>query len=85
MRDLLKGLKFSRRKPRPRNPGVASKKKQEEFKESASELAQKKAADGFTVAAGDNAGIEKAQNRPGYGWFRRAKAALSHSYSHGNK
>ena len=32
MRDILKRLKFSRRKPRPRNPGAASKKKQEEFK-----------------------------------------------------
>ncbi len=27
MRDIMKGLKFSRGKPRPRNPGAASKKK----------------------------------------------------------
>ena len=79
MRDIMKRPKFSWRKPRPRNPDAASKKKQEETRERASELARKKAADGFTVAAGDNAGIEKARNRPGYGWFRRDKAALPRS------
>ena len=79
MRDVMKRIKFSWRKPRPKNPGAASKKKQEEFKERASELERKKAAEGFKVAAGDNAGIEKAQNRPGCWWFRRDKAARSHS------
>ncbi len=40
---------------------------------------KEKAAGGHTAAAGDNAGIEKALNRPGYGWFRLAVAALSRS------
>ncbi len=71
----MKRPKSSRGKPRPRNPGAASKKKQEESGERASELARKKAAGGFTAAAGDNAGIEKARNGPGCGRFRRDKAA----------
>ncbi len=80
MRGIMKGRKFSWKKPRPKNPGAASKKKQEEFKERAGELARKKAAEGYMAAAGDNAGIEKARNRPGYGWFRRGRPARSHSY-----
>ncbi len=80
MRDIMKGRKFSWKKPRPENPGAASKKEQEEFKERAGELARKKAAEGYMVAAGDNAGIEKARNRHGYGWFRRGRPARSHSY-----
>ena len=67
MRDIMKGLGFSWRKPRPKNPGAASKKKQEEFKERANNLVKEKAAEGYMAAAGDNAGIEKARNRPGYG------------------
>ena len=80
LRDLMKRLKFSWRKPRPRNSGAAFKKKREEFKERANKLVREKAAEDYMEAAGGNAGIEKAQNRPGYGWFRLLIIALSHSY-----
>lgn len=76
---LLRGLGFSWRKARPRNPKSASKRRQREFAEAASSLAAEKAAQGYTVMASDSASIELAQNRPGYGWRRRGRRASSPS------
>ena len=66
---------FSWRKARPRNPKPASKRRQKEFREAASDLAAEKAAQGYAVTAFGPASTGMAQNRPGYGWRRRGRHA----------
>ena len=80
MQCLVTRLGFSWKKGRPKNPGAASKKKQEEFKENAKRLVNEMAEKGFTALAGDEAGLQNAQNRPGYGWYWRSRRAVSRSY-----
>ncbi len=77
--QLIKEMGFSWSKARPKNPRSASKRKQKEFQERAKKLVAEKSAQGYTVLAGDASSIQKASNRPGYGWRRRGKRATSPS------
>ncbi len=77
--QLVREMGFSWSKARPKNPRSASKRKQKEFQERAKKLVAEKSAQGYTVLAGDASSIQKASNRPGYGWRRRGKRATSPS------
>ncbi len=78
--QLIREMGFSWSKARPKNPRSASKRKQKEFQGRAKKLVAEKSAQGYTVLAGDASSIEKAPNRPGYGWRRRGKRATSPSF-----
>ncbi len=75
--QLIREMGFSWSRARPKNPKSASKRKQKEFQERAKKPVAEKSAQGYAVLAGDASSIQKAPDRPGYGWRRRGKRATS--------
>ncbi len=75
--QLIRETGFSWSRARPKNPRSASKRKQKEFQERAKKPVAEKSAQGYTVLAGDASSIQRAPDRPGYGWRRRGKRATS--------
>ena len=75
-RLLARELGFSWKKPRPRNPKAASRRRQNEF-EAAQRLIQEKTAQGYTVLAKDEPSAQKTSNSPKHGWIRRGISATA--------
>ena len=78
--QLVREMGFSWSRARPKNPKSASKRKQKEFQERAKKPVAEKSAQGYAVLANDESSIQKASNRPGYGWRRRGRHATSPSF-----
>ena len=78
--QLIREMGFSWSKARPKNPKSASKRKQKEFQGRAKKPVAEKSAQGYAVLANDESSIQKAPNRPGYGWRRRGRHATSPSF-----